>query len=311
MADIEQQLRQAAQALRAGRKDDARTLLMAVVDEQEHNERAWLFLSAAVDTLEEQQICLENVLTINPTNDKARQGLERVNKALAARRAPAARSFVPPFTADSEHPTLPPAGDESLPGSGESGAENWAHSSPATSVDWGRADGAAVYGSGQQVDLPSEQEYDNWVKGLNLAGGAPYQPLPPEPAPAAGEDMDRARLEAPRSAPRSGRGAAEVAVPMRAQVSSDVGPAWAESLPEAFAQSSLTDAPPFAALADPGGEQGRGQAQPAVDERLYFQYIPDDIEPAEGGLDGRALAYLLAIVVLMALNAVSFGYLLR
>lgn len=50
MANAEQQLRQAAQALRAGRKDEARTILMAVVDEQQHNERAWLYLSAAVDT---------------------------------------------------------------------------------------------------------------------------------------------------------------------------------------------------------------------------------------------------------------------
>ena len=310
MADIEQQLREAAQALRAGRKAEARSVLLAVVDEQEHNERAWLFLSAAVETLEEQQICLENVLTINPTNDKARQGLERVNKALAARQARASRASVPPFTADLESVTPSAPGEEARPTDGQDAYGNWERSAPATSVEWGRAGAAAAYGSGQQVELPSEQEYADWVRGLNLAADVPDQPPAPGPALAAREDVDRALDEVLRSAMPAARSAAE-ATPMQARISPDSEQAWTESLPEMFGRGGLTDAPVFAALADPESEPGPAEAPLAPDEGSYFRYIPADIEPAEGGLDGRALFYGLAVVALAVLNVVSFGYLLR
>ena len=38
-----------------------------------------MWLSGVVEEPEEQQICLENVLVINPQNDKARRGLDFVS----------------------------------------------------------------------------------------------------------------------------------------------------------------------------------------------------------------------------------------
>jgi len=67
-----------AVALRQGDKERALELLMLVVEADEENEAAWLWLSGAVDELDDQQIALENVLAINPNNTAAQQGLELV-----------------------------------------------------------------------------------------------------------------------------------------------------------------------------------------------------------------------------------------
>ena len=69
-------LKQGIAALNAGRKMEARGLLTQVVEQDEHNETAWLWLSGAVDTDEERRTCLENVLAINPNNGVAKRGLE-------------------------------------------------------------------------------------------------------------------------------------------------------------------------------------------------------------------------------------------
>jgi formylglycine-generating enzyme required for sulfatase activity len=69
-------LKQGIAALKAGYKTEARSLLMQVVQQDERNESAWLWLSGAVDTDEERRICLENVLAINPNNRAAERGLQ-------------------------------------------------------------------------------------------------------------------------------------------------------------------------------------------------------------------------------------------
>jgi hypothetical protein len=69
-------LQQGIEALKAGRKAEARKLLAQVVQQDERNEMGWLWLSGTVDTDEEWRICLENVLAINPSNASARRGIE-------------------------------------------------------------------------------------------------------------------------------------------------------------------------------------------------------------------------------------------
>jgi Tfp pilus assembly protein PilF/predicted RNA-binding Zn-ribbon protein involved in translation (DUF1610 family) len=68
-------LRSGIAAAKAGRKHEARRILMRVVELDDGNEQAWLWLSGLVETLEERRICLENVLSINPANPHARSGL--------------------------------------------------------------------------------------------------------------------------------------------------------------------------------------------------------------------------------------------
>jgi hypothetical protein len=63
------------EAARQGDTEAARTLLTQVVERDPQNEQAWMWLSGVVGP-DEQQICLENVLVINPDNAKARRGLD-------------------------------------------------------------------------------------------------------------------------------------------------------------------------------------------------------------------------------------------
>jgi hypothetical protein len=78
-------LRQGIAALKAGGKAEARSLLRQVVEQDEHNEMAWLWLSGAVDTDEERRTCLENVLAINPNNVAAQRGIEALRKQSSSR----------------------------------------------------------------------------------------------------------------------------------------------------------------------------------------------------------------------------------
>src|SRR5512140_930687 len=75
MASSAQVLQRAVQAARAGRKIEARDLLIELVEREPQNEMAWMWLSGLVDSLEDRIIACENVLTINPANDKVRDYL--------------------------------------------------------------------------------------------------------------------------------------------------------------------------------------------------------------------------------------------
>ncbi|MGB7342494.1 MAG: hypothetical protein WBC91_26585 [Phototrophicaceae bacterium] len=75
-SNVDAMVRAGVDAYRAGNKLEARTLLERAIEIDGYNETAWLWLSAVVETKEEQQTCLENVLIINPDNSRAIQGLK-------------------------------------------------------------------------------------------------------------------------------------------------------------------------------------------------------------------------------------------
>ena len=81
-------LTQGIAALNEGRKAQARSLLMRVVQQDERNEMAWLWLSGAVDTDEDRRTCLENALAINPNNASAQRGIEALHTAVVQPRIP-------------------------------------------------------------------------------------------------------------------------------------------------------------------------------------------------------------------------------
>jgi len=65
-------LQHAIAMARAGHKVEARDLLLEVVEGDPQCEIAWIWLSGLVDLLEDKIIACENVLVINPSNDKVR-----------------------------------------------------------------------------------------------------------------------------------------------------------------------------------------------------------------------------------------------
>lgn len=64
-----------AQALVEGRRDEARQLLLSYVEQNENDEEGWLWLSGAVDDLDDIEVSLQNCLQLNPDNERAKQGL--------------------------------------------------------------------------------------------------------------------------------------------------------------------------------------------------------------------------------------------
>ncbi|NTU54857.1 MAG: hypothetical protein HGA79_01240 [Anaerolineales bacterium] len=73
-------LRQAIELARSGKKVEARDAFLRIVNKDVHNELAWMWLAGLVDSLEDKIIACENVLAINPSNKKARDYLESLNR---------------------------------------------------------------------------------------------------------------------------------------------------------------------------------------------------------------------------------------
>ena len=80
--DTSELLRQGIAAAKTGQGGQARGLLLQVIDRDEGNEQAWLWLSSVVESLDDRRLCLENVLAINPNNVYAQAGLRRMEGSL-------------------------------------------------------------------------------------------------------------------------------------------------------------------------------------------------------------------------------------
>jgi tetratricopeptide (TPR) repeat protein len=72
---IDELLGEGIRSAREGDRTRARELLMRVVELDERQVRAWLWLSEVVDDEADRVLCLENVLAIDPGNQVARTGL--------------------------------------------------------------------------------------------------------------------------------------------------------------------------------------------------------------------------------------------
>ena len=173
-------VREGIKAYREDNKDEARNLLLQAVDVDDQNEQAWMWLSAVVDTAEDQQTCLENVLTINPNNEKAKQGLqilsERAGSSAAITSPPPSSPAMPPlqeqddpFAQVSFTQTEPPATPiHSPPPLAE--VEEEEDELP-SDTQWGMIETSSASALPQQKVEPSADEYDDWVAGLNLGNG--------------------------------------------------------------------------------------------------------------------------------------------
>jgi hypothetical protein len=70
----------AINAIRLGHKDEGRQLLEELLEAEENNEQIWFWLSTVVDTDDDREICLENVLALNPNHLTAKQALDAVRE---------------------------------------------------------------------------------------------------------------------------------------------------------------------------------------------------------------------------------------
>ena len=77
-ADRVDRLMDAIDLLKEDRRREAIHLLRGLIREDNNFEDAWLWMSVAVDSLDQSSICLDNVLRINPQNGEAAGALHRI-----------------------------------------------------------------------------------------------------------------------------------------------------------------------------------------------------------------------------------------
>src|SRR5688500_2845320 len=101
--EVERLLREGQDAAMRGDIAVARAALSQVVEHDPDNEVAWMWLSGVVDDVAEQQICLENVLVINPENTNARKGLDYLQGLAGTTQAePPAPSYAVDYASTSQ-----------------------------------------------------------------------------------------------------------------------------------------------------------------------------------------------------------------
>lgn len=160
-ASVQAWLRAGITAVNKGDRNQGRALLEKVLAVDERNETAWLWLSAVVETAEDRQLCLENVLAINPDNTLAKKGLaklshQEVQPPAAGKTQIVRREYAPVSTAAA---LLYP----------ESQVKTW---------EW--RDPTAVPNKGITTGYqPSESYNDIWTKDVPLCGYC-AQELTPE-----------------------------------------------------------------------------------------------------------------------------------
>jgi ribosomal protein L40E len=77
---IESLLQKGIEAAQSKEKKRARDILTHVIELDQYNEKAWLWLSSVVDTTADKEVCLENALLINPDNTYAAMGLQHIRQ---------------------------------------------------------------------------------------------------------------------------------------------------------------------------------------------------------------------------------------
>src|SRR5690242_6953099 len=72
-------MRQGIEAAREGKKAEAKSFFQQVVDQDDKNEKAWMWLASVVGTDEERRVCLSNALFINPNNERAQAAMAKLD----------------------------------------------------------------------------------------------------------------------------------------------------------------------------------------------------------------------------------------
>ncbi len=76
--NIQDLMRQGIEAAREGNKAEARQFFEQVTEQDDQNEKAWMWLASVMETDEERRVCLQQVIRINPLNERAQEGLKKI-----------------------------------------------------------------------------------------------------------------------------------------------------------------------------------------------------------------------------------------
>jgi hypothetical protein len=313
-ANVDGMVREGVSAYRAGRKDEARALLLRAVEIDQYNEQAWLWLSAVVESPEEQRTCLENVITINPGNERAKQGLHMLSQKSNPASSKSASTQADDVLASTSFTSTP------SPSNNPFSAD--ADELPST-IEWDAPPTASSSASSSyRVNEPSPAEYDDWVSNLNLGGniGVPETNTPSLEAAAQfastsfGDDEDDlfnfdAKAAAdedifasgPFSAPETPLPQSTPPAPARSAAPSppQAKPSSGKRAADALLDE-IEDEVDDAAFLD---EFDNGQME-KLDSSEFFQYIPKEIRATRlpGTRERYPVLLILGFIALFLLN---------
>jgi hypothetical protein len=176
---------QGFQAAKEGQRPQAYDLFCEVVRLDPSNEHGWLYRAATTDDMAEAYVCLQRVLSINPNNQKAQRGVERIRTKMAGEEGPEeAATPTPNNTTEAKAEVTPIHEPDYNEDSEMEAAEDSGYNPPAT--DFAVVSGLDSAGADflQYSKQGSEQSEANSGFSSNYAQASGY-PYPTEEEPAA------------------------------------------------------------------------------------------------------------------------------
>ena len=170
-ANMDAMLRAAVEAYRNGNKAGARVLLEKILEIDEYNENAWMWMSATVETPDEKRTCLENVLVINPNNEKARIGMKSLNLGVT----PDTGTLTGTAPASAPAPSM--FKDPAFNTGANQGSSIWDEDDvPPTAT-------SSASSVGFRPSNTNEGDLDSWISGMGIGGATKQPSLAPTPHP--------------------------------------------------------------------------------------------------------------------------------
>ena len=277
-ANVDAMVNEGVNAFKAGRKEEARALLLKATELDQFNEQAWLWLSGLMDGPDDQRTCLENVLAINPNNERAKQGLAYLTGQTSA-------GNPSPFAAGMP----PPAPSPSAP----------------TSVEWSASNspGTPAWNRPPPIE-PTPAALDDWVTNLNLQSGDVPGSAPgsssTSPSPFGDFDMDEDMFAGgPFSAAPLDLGE-EAPAPSRRSPTSPSSPARSA----APAEPRRRERPARESGSRLYDIEDEVEKTPQATEGEMFGYIPAEIMPTRlpGTYESTPILLRVGVIVLVLFN---------
>ncbi len=281
-ANIDALIEQGKRAIAEGNRYEAQNFLIRATELDENNEQAWLWLASAVDSEEEQRICLENILVINPANADAQRMLAELDRKAGS---DATHSF-DGFDDGASAPTQTDTGTSAFVGNDDPFGSSF------DSGGFSAGDSGGPFSSGFDYSPPSAGAPPPPAP-MPPAAPPPSVPLPPSAEPSLNDlydnpvDEEEEAIEAPFGAPFGG-----------------------DSLPEEAPLSPMEDKfePPQQSYYEDDFDDGFLDED---DEPDYLEFLPEDVKPTRlpgtdekpntGLMIGVGLFAVLNVLALVAL----------
>lgn len=176
-SDPKAMVKEGIRLYKANQKAEARAIWEQVTELDPYNEQAWLWLSAVVESSDDQRVCLENVLFINPDNPNAKKGIAALDAKKASGTSSSGASTAAPSAPKPAAPSRPAS--PSIPTSSASSTFVPDSTPPEVYDDW--IGSLNLPNSGKQSSKTEEPAADAWSVPDDLPASSPFTTTDFEP----------------------------------------------------------------------------------------------------------------------------------